>query len=601
MLDSLGVVYHGPTDFITTDLEPQAVRMSLSCPNGLPVAAEVRLSITGFRAFTDGGWELDRVEVTGGEGRIVVGHGLPLHFRELVWPGISPGGGQLVGGDHRRIQMCTLIVTKALGPSTGIDFSMKVVGPRHARIYPTLELSARLQGDTSFTQIGEPVILNTRPGEPERLELRTKPYLVDGNVQGVLFATDKFGNPVPAYRSNVNLPASAAMIEKAPGNYALTVPSVASHMPIRIELNDTGINLNATSPVIIPGPGANHYFGAIHFHTDYSVDGDGKLEDAYSYARDWLNLDVVAVTDHAPLGYQWEQTLRINEDFYDPRKFVTIPAWESSTAYGHANIYLKSSKTDADPGNWDPARNPSEMTWPEDALVIPHHTNAGEDPFSREQYAQALSDGLYWTIYDWTVPNHRVRLVEIVQGRGDFEADTVDPTWDIKQGNRGASIQDAFRLGWRLGFVAGTDNHQAYPTHLNGQYTGMTCFLASELTRESVWESMNQRRTYATTGVQIVCDFMVNGLPVGSEGTRTGTDGVWFSAHLHGTAPIERVEIISNGSVIWESRPDALDVELNQEELPSPGDASAYYYLRLRQSDGHRAWLSPVWLDFQED
>ena len=24
---------------------------------------------------------------------------------------------------------------------------------------------------------------------------------------------------------------------------------------------------------------------------------------------------------------------------------------------------------------------------------------------------------------------------------------------------------------------------------------------------------------------------------------------------------------------------------------------SAYYYLRLRQADGHRAWLSPVWLD----
>jgi hypothetical protein len=229
--------------------------------------------------------------------------------------------------------------------------------------------------------------------------------------------------------------------------------------------------------------------------------------------------------------------------------------------------------------------------------VVPHHTNAGEEPFAREDYQQALSDGLYWTIYDWSVPNPRVRLTEIVQGRGDFEADTIDTDWDIKQGNRGASIQDAFRMGWRLGFVAGTDNHQAYPTQMNGHYIGMTCFLAPELTRTSIWEAMNQRRTYATTGVQIVCDFSVNGLPMGSEGTRQMNEDVYFSARLHGTAPIKKVDIISNGEVVWQAEPDAWDVELNEITLPPPADTSAYYYLRLRQADGHRTWLSPVWLD----
>ena len=70
-----------------------------------------------------------------------------------------------------------------------------------------------------------------------------------------------------------------------------------------------------------------------------------------------------------------------------------------------------------------------------------------------------------------------------------------------------------------------------------------------------------------------------------------------FSAVLHGTAPIERVEIISQERCIWQDEPNAWDVEIDGQELPKLAGTSAYYYLRLRQQDGHRAWLSPVWLD----
>ena len=93
----------------------------------------------------------------------------------------------------------------------------------------------------------------------------------------------------------------------------------------------------------------------------------------------------------------------------------------------------------------------------------------------------------------------------------------------------------------------------------------------------------------------IVADFSVNDLRSGGEGTLTGKE-VSFAATLHGTAPIERVEIISADNTVWESEPGALDVEL-EGSLPAPKGTWAYYYLRLRQSDGHRAWLSPVWLD----
>ena len=230
--------------------------------------------------------------------------------------------------------------------------------------------------------------------------------------------------------------------------------------------------------------------------------------------------------------------------------------------------------------------------------MVPHHPNAGQVPtFEHGQHREVMGKSFYWSKYHWEFPNERARLVEIVQGRGNFEADALDDYWGIRVGEQGASVQDAFAQGWRLGFVAGTDNHQGHPTHSPGGYTGMTCFRASELTREAVWQAMDERFTYATSGVPIVCDYSVNGVRSGAEGVLAAGDGVHFSAQLHGTAPIEVVEIISDGKCVWQNKPNSWDLELDGVELPALEGDSAYYYLRLRQADGHRAWLSPVWLD----
>ena len=125
----------------------------------------------------------------------------------------------------------------------------------------------------------------------------------------------------------------------------------------------------------------------------------------------------------------------------------------------------------------------------------------------------------------------------------------------------------------------------------------MTCFRAAELTREAIWQAMDRRQTYATSGMPIVCDFSVNGVAAGGEVALGRDEAVHFAARLHGTAPLEVVEVISCGRCVWREEPGTWDVELEDIELPAPEGAWAYYYLRLRQEDGHRAWLSPVWLD----
>jgi hypothetical protein len=126
---------------------------------------------------------------------------------------------------------------------------------------------------------------------------------------------------------------------------------------------------------------------------------------------------------------------------------------------------------------------------------------------------------------------------------------------------------------------------------------GTTGFVAPALTREAIWQTMEERHTFATSGVPIICLFEVNGAMMGSERTLEQGAGVRFSARLHGTAPIERVEIISDRRCVWRATPNQWDIVLTDIPLPAPGDRSTYYDLRMRQANGHRAWASPVWLD----
>ena len=594
MLEKLKMSYRGPREFVVTPREKQSLHLGLECPQGLPAGTEIRATIRNFRAFGDMDWILESIEVAEGRGRLVVGHGPPRTWDEMMRGAGTPGGGGLIGGEHNQLHLCTAVVAEALGENAQVMVHLQATPTTYAGLDAWLELRVRPQGANAFSNIGAPVQIRSIPGSPSRLEVRTTSMADDsGSIRVVLFATDALANPVPTYRGKLalkstghveGLPAEVVIDEQDKGRCELENLRVSPGIPVRFEALDSQLGLAATSSAVVDQSSAKrHFFGAIHFHTDLSLDGGRQLSEAYAYARDYLNLDVVAATDHAPLGQAWEETLRVNQSFYQPGRFVTLPAWESSNILGHANIYLRSPDVDAGPGYWQPELNPSAIPWPEDAVVVPHHTN--------------IAGGQYWSHYHWSQPNERVRLVEVVQGRGNFEADELDAAWGIINGGHKASVQNALSMGWRLGFVGGTDNHHGFPTQMGGKYIGLTCFLASELTRDAIWQAMDQRSTYATSGVPILCQFSVNGNSMGSTACLGKDEEVYFDASLHGTAPIEVVEVISNGQCVWRATPGEWDVELSAVSLPAPAGREAYYYLRLRQVDGHKAWLSPVWLE----
>ena len=605
MYEQLIVSHEGQTDLVATDRENKDLQVYVDCPAGLEAGADVRVTISTFHSSSRQ-WRLTDPFVEGGEGVVVLGHGLARDWTDMTRGGDGPAGGGLVGRPINELYLCTIQVTKALTAGARLVFPFGVVSAPHAAIAGDLQVRVRRAGFEVFEKVGDPIPLRNAPGPLSRLEGRISASAdAHGKRRVVVYATDANFNPLLDYRGSVGLQAEGGVAGLpdevqigADGRGVIEGLEIAGDGPVRITMRDAEHGVEAKSgPARSPGE-RQHYFGGIHFHTRLSVDGDREPREAYAYARDHLNLDVIAMTDHAPIGAGWQECLAVNEEFYDPGRFVTIPAWESSNAYGHANLYLRTPDVDGGTWNWKPDLCPSEVTWDKDVVMVPHHPNAGQvATFEHGQHREVMGKSFYWSKYHWEFPNERARLVEIVQGRGNFEADALDDYWGIRMGEQGASVQDAFAQGWRLGFVAGTDNHQGHPTHSPGAYVGLTCFRATELTREAVWQAMDERFTYATSGVPIVCDYAVNGVRSGAEGTLKVGEGVSFSAQLHGTAPIEVVEIISNGQCVWQSKPNSWDVELDGVELPAPDGDSAYYYLRLRQADGHRAWLSPVWLD----
>jgi len=589
---ALTVTYEGPSTFTATDRRRQPLRFTAQLGEAMPVGTQLRLVMGWFRGMRDNNAHRDEqwrgFEATlesEGTGGIDTLAGVPHEHHTM-------NSARLRGELFNHYTIGLVEVTEAVPAGAKLVIGVEALLSHHAPLDARVFVQIKQPDDEDFQTVSEVVALQNVPGPASGIEARAKSG-PDAGVHAVhVFTHDDIDNPV-----DTHLPIDKLETEVlGPGETTGVGVKPTGDQPVRLRVRQPETGYESLTNPVQRGEfnGRRVYFGGIHWHSRFSGDGDRPLEQGYEYARDTLGLDFVGVTDHTPQGF-WQQTLEINEQFHEPGRFVVLPAWEWSTPRGHSNIYLRRPDAPAGPELAGTANHPGNADWPDEAVVVPHHTNI-------RSTARKADGSHYWHEFDWSLPNRRVRLVELLQTRGNFEADQIDDDWGVVTGGIGASVRDALAMGHRIGFVGGTDNHTAFPTRdaqMGGGYIGMACVLADELTRESIWDAMNARRTYATSGKPILAHWTVNGHEMGEEAKLTG-DTVTFSATLHGTAPIERIEVISNGQIVWRSHPDAFDVRLTDEALPAPpsgsGD-SASYYLRLRQHDGHRAWLSPVWLD----
>ena len=473
----------------------------------------------------------------------------------------------------------------------------------------------------------------------QHFDLAGNPTAASGNVAAV---ADGRRSTVPvtagAAATAVTLPAQArsgaAPADAEPGRDA--TPGAATGVPPeflagRIEVRDSAGRTALSNAPPLALDGTPIFFGEFHWHTDFSGDGQRPGADALRSARDELALDFAGPADHLSpsatyrgTGSAGNVTRTVAEQaalcrpFEEPGRFCAVPAAELSRRYGHANIYTESwdlllELTGRFAGELAPAweRQPDQydlaslvrLCPPGRALVVPHHTNM--DSFVREGVVR--EDGRpAWCAMHWPLPANRdvVRLVEMVQTRGCFEAEETDERWRIWDGGLGGSVRTALARGYRLGFVGGTDNHSGWPTRKGDGFCGLTAIQAPALAWSDLFRALHARRCYATTGARIVADVTLNGAPMGTElRLQPGTERR-LRVKIRGTAPLECVQVIHCGHLLAELPVAADSPDLDAEwidERPGRPLQDVYYYVRARQHDGECLWTSPFWIDLPED
>ena len=477
-------------------------------------------------------------------------------------------------------------------------------------------------------------------GEPERLAAYLRH---DGRLLVQHF--DRAGNPAAASGEVVATAAdgrrATAPVTEGAAATAVALPAPASAAGAgtgvgparrggRIEVRDSAGRSALSNAPPLTLDGTPIFFGEFHWHTDFSGDGQRPTADALRSARDELALDFAGPADHLSpsatyrsSGAAGNVTRTVAEQaalcrpFEEPGRFCAVPAAELSRRYGHANIYAESwdllleltgrfaaelaPAWERQPDRYDLA-SLVRLCPPGRALVVPHHTNM--DSFVREGVVR--EDGRpAWCAMHWPLPADRdvVRLVEMVQTRGCFEAEETDARWRIWDGGLGGSVRTALARGYRLGFVGGTDNHSGWPTRKGDGCSGLTAIQAPVLAWSELFRALHARRCYATTGARIVADVTLNGAPMGSELRLQPGAERRLRVRIRGTAPLECVQVIHCGHLLAELPVAADSPDLDAEwldERPGRPLEDVNYYVRARQHDGECLWTSPFWVDLPE-
>ena len=366
----------------------------------------------------------------------------------------------------------------------------------------------------------------------------------------------------------------------------------ARHAPSGIEAR--------SNPIVVTdeAPEERLWWGDIHSQTFFS-DGLRCPEELYSFARDEAFLDIFALSDHAEFltDRQWDYFMAVTDDFDSPAQFVTLLGLEwTSGEWGHRNVYYPGRCGPILRAN-DPVQGELERVYAtareHGALVVPHHS-------------ANVTMGVPWLLgHDPLVE----RLCEIhsVWGNSERAAAAGNPFPILALGGEkaGRHVLDALRMGRRYGLIGGGDIHDGRPgdelhnlQRTPEQYRllhrqGIMGVWARELTRESIFEALWNRRCYATMNTRIYLEFRVCGARMGQVVEHSGPRPISVTAASE--VPIASVEIAGGGEDWRRFEPGGCVAEIGTED--DEGGGARWYYARVTRSDGLMAWSSPVWVE----
>ncbi|MFD2114887.1 hypothetical protein ACFSTH_16245 [Paenibacillus yanchengensis] len=290
------------------------------------------------------------------------------------------------------------------------------------------------------------------------------------------------------------------------------------------------------------------YWGDIHNHCGISY-GFGSLENALKTAKE--QLDFVSITGHAswydmpdrkaPLEYlvdfhtegfaklekHWDEVRAVVKSYNVDHEFVTFQGYEAhSSAYGDHHYITPDDDFPIVKGE-TPLDIINQLR-PRRVIAVPHHV--GYTPGYR---------GGNWDNFNPDISP----IVEVVSKHGcGLSVNSKLPYYhDMGPRDSRSTVYAAIARKLKVGFVGSTDHHAGYP----GSYgDGKMAVVATEKTREGIWEAILARRTYAVTGDKIDCRFTLNDAPMGS--TVAATTKREIAVDVTACDQIEKITIFKN-------------------------------------------------------
>ena len=372
--------------------------------------------------------------------------------------------------------------------------------------------------------------------------------------------------------------------------------------------------------------------GDMHRHTEISPDGagEGSLFDAYRYAIDVANFDFVAVTDHMHnlSEYSWWRGEKAADMFHVPGFFTALFGYERSVGYpnGHRNVVspkrgVRVLPLDAHENmgqgqtlSWNMVDTQMEMAAgqpPGDQVRGVVRSSEVLYPYLRKHGAIAMAHTPVNSVMgtDWggeigfTTDPQVEPLVEIFQGArisSEHEGAPLTPSKtnpELQNGEAGGHqhqgwVWNAWQKGYKLGVQASSDHISTHCSY--------SCVIAEEGTREGLLDAMRRRHCYGAT-TNIILDFRLrNESTEYLMGDEAPTRFVpTLVVKVVGANTIAQVHVIRDNQYVHSEKGSGPGIEFTyREEALPPGEH--YYYVRAEQADGHVAWASPIWVNYQK-
>lgn len=358
-----------------------------------------------------------------------------------------------------------------------------------------------------------------------------------------------------------------------------------------------------------PGHGYHIYWGDLHGHSNIS-DGTQNSEtpkretpeDYFRYGRDVMKLDFLALTDHAEHVSEadWQHLQAIARQFDAPHSFVPMIGYEwSDEKKGHRVVLFPDLSREivyAAPSQLKYSSEPW-LKRPKEFFVD------YQEFFAKVRQSGAIVHAAHPSLgdcrVDWNFHDPQVELnVEMAGTTGNpgglaecwYEDPATIRQHQNQRGVTGCWVQDALARGYRLGFLGVNDTHSCEPG-----LKAKTAVLATELTREAVFDAIRQRRVYAVSGDRVDLAMEINGHVMGEDFTTGEPLKIELSAS--GEQYIVRFEILKNNQVVWRKKINGTSGTLTADDQPT--ETTAWYYGRVVLANGHWAWTSPIWVSKQ--